>query len=124
VLIVDHDPDTREMYRVVLNARGFRVLDAHGATEALSAVAECVPDVIVAEVSIPQAEALDLLVRFRTEPRTAGIPVIVLTGWTDAPTHERATRAGAAAIVTKPCLPEALVMTIARVLGGTEGIGS
>jgi two-component system, cell cycle response regulator DivK len=124
VLIVDHDEDTREMYRVVLDAQGFRVLGAHGPMEALSAVAECVPDVIVAEVSIPQAEAIDLLVRFQTSPLTAGIPVIVLTGWTDAPTHERAARAGAAAILTKPCLPEALVSAIARVLEGTRGVES
>ena len=124
VLLVDDDPDTREMYRVVLTARGYRVLSAAGSVEALSQLAQCLPDVIVAEVSIPQGDAIDLIRRFRAEPRTARIPVIVLTAWTDAPTYERIRKAGAAAVEIKPCLPEALALRICKVIDESKEVPS
>ena len=112
------------MYGLVLAARGFRVLEAEGAADALSHLAACLPDIIVAEVSIPQADAIDLLLRLRAEPRTSRIPVIVLTAWTDLATRERATGAGASAVMIKPCLPDALAQMIWRVLDNVKGMQS
>ena len=103
VLLVDDYPDAREMYSEYLQYSGFDVIEAGNGIEALQQAIEREPDIILTR-------------RLKADRRTAGIPVVALTGHALAGISEGARRAGCDAFVTKPCLPEDLVKEIRKVL--------
>src|SRR5262249_36775295 len=80
--------------------------------EALSiAVAEPL-DAIVLDVLMPGMDGWEVCRRVKNDPRTSGVPVIMLTSLDRDETNERAQRAGAAAVLTKPCPVERLALAI------------
>jgi len=68
----------------------------------------------VTDLAIPAIDGFELLTRVRTNPRTERIPVIVLSGWADGATSQRAIAAGAVAFLTKPCSPDSLIAEVRR----------
>ena len=116
VLIVDDYPDAREMYSEYLQFSGFEVIEAENGMEALSQAAEKSPDIILMDLSLPVMDGWEATRRLKADERTAGIPVVALTGHALAGISEGAKRAGCDAFVTKPCLPEDLVKEIRKVL--------
>ena len=116
VLLVDDYPDAREMYSEYLQFSGFDVIQAANGLEALQQAASGAPDLIVMDLSLPIMDGWEATRRLKADPRTAGIPVVALTGHALAGISEGARLAGCDAFVTKPCLPEDLVIEIRRVL--------
>jgi two-component system cell cycle response regulator DivK len=122
VLLVEDDRDIRLMFAEWLEASGFRVEQAHNGLQALERAFDLLPDAILADLTIPGIDGYELTRRLRSDPRTAFIPVLAVTGYqpfTQDPS--RATRAGCDAVLAKPCDPEEL----SRVLQGliTEARG-
>jgi two-component system cell cycle response regulator DivK len=116
VLIVDDDADTRGMYACALAGAGFRVFQARNGADAVACAFEALPDVIVTDLSMPQTDGFELLALVQRDRRTRQIPVIVLSGWTDAHLSGLARDAGAAAFLRKPCAPDCLLLEISRAL--------
>jgi two-component system cell cycle response regulator DivK len=116
VLLVDDYPDAREMYSEYLQYSGFDVIEAGNGMEALQQAAERAPDIILMDLSLPVMDGWEATRRLKADRRTAGIPVVALTGHALAGISEGARRAGCDAFVTKPCLPEDLVKEIRKVL--------
>lgn len=117
VLLVDDYPDAREMYSEYLDFSGFEVIEAANGMEALQRAADESPDIILMDLSLPVMDGWEATRRLKSDPRTASIPVVALTGHALAGISEGAKKAGCDAFVTKPCLPEDLVKEIRRVLG-------
>ncbi len=116
VLLVDDYPDAREMYSEYLDFSGFEVIEAANGMEALQRAADESPDIILMDLSLPVMDGWEATRRLKSDPRTAGIPVVALTGHALAGISEGARQAGCDAFVTKPCLPEDLVKEIRKVL--------
>ena len=116
VLIVDDDPDQREMYGRYLTARGYPVLLATHGGEAVELARQTRPDAIVMDLSMPHVDGWEATRRLKRDPSTRRIPVIACTGHIIGTSAERAFDAGCDAYVTKPCLPRDLVLEIQRVL--------
>jgi CheY-like chemotaxis protein len=116
VLLVDDYPDAREMYSEYLQFSGFEVVEAANGIEALERAVEAKPDIILMDLSLPVMDGWEATRRLKADKRTAGIPVVALTGHALAGISEGAKRAGCDAFVTKPCLPEDLVKEIQKVL--------
>jgi len=116
VLLVDDYPDAREMYREYLQFSGFEVVEAANGLEALQRATDAEPDVILMDLSLPVMDGWEATRRLKADARTAGIPVVALTGHALAGISEGAKIAGCDAFVTKPCLPDELVREIRRVL--------
>jgi two-component system cell cycle response regulator DivK len=116
VLLVDDYPDAREMYSEYLQFSGFEVIEAATGIEALEKAAHTRPDIILMDLSLPVMDGWEATRRLKADKRTAGIPVVALTGHALAGISEGAKQAGCDAFVTKPCLPEDLVKEIRRVL--------
>lgn len=117
VLLVDDYPDAREMYTEYLEFSGFDVVGAANGMEALARAHEERPDIILMDLSLPVMDGWETTRRLKADARTAGIPVVALTGHALAAVLEGARQAGCDAFVTKPCLPEDLVKEIRRMLG-------
>ena len=116
VLLVDDYPDARAMYGEYLEFSGFDVVEAANGEEALARAVDAGPDIIVMDLSLPVMDGCEATRRLKADARTAAIPVVALTGHALAGISDGARQAGCAAFVTKPCLPDDLVMEIRRVL--------
>jgi two-component system cell cycle response regulator DivK len=116
VLLVDDYPDAREMYTEYLEYSGFDVIQATNGVEALQKATELTPDIVLMDLSLPVMDGWEATRRLKADARTAGIPVVALTGHALAGMSEGALRAGCDAFITKPCLPDDLVREIRRVL--------
>jgi CheY-like chemotaxis protein len=116
VIIVDPDSETRAMYRTALHASGFDTDEAADGRDALvKALAAC-PSAIVLEGRLPFIDGYDLCRILTHDAITAEVPVVFLSGDARPTQMERAWNAGADAVLTKPCRPEALVDEIRRLI--------
>jgi two-component system, cell cycle response regulator DivK len=121
VLVVDDYEDAREMYAEYLQYSGFRVAEARTGVEALEKAFELLPDLILMDLSLPVMDGWEATRRLKADVRTKTIPVVALTGHALAGHSEGARKAGCDAFVTKPCLPDALVVEVKRVLEQSRG---
>jgi two-component system, cell cycle response regulator DivK len=116
VLVVDDFQDNREMFAEYLAFSGFRVAEAATGREALDRAFELIPDLILMDLSLPEIDGWEATRYLKSDPRTKGIPIVALTGHTLAGHSREAKDAGCDAFLTKPCLPDALVLEIRRLL--------
>lgn len=120
VLVVEDYQDAREMYAAYLQFSGYRVAEATDGFEAIEKSIELLPDIILMDLALPKMDGWEATRRLKSDERTRDIPIVALTGHALAGFAEGARVAGCDAFVTKPCLPDALVAEIQRMLAGRE----
>ncbi len=116
ILLVDDFVDNREMYAEYLAFSGFQVAEAADGHEALAKAFELLPDIILMDLSLPGMDGWEATRRLKQDERTRGIPVIAVTGHVLDGHAEGARGVGCDGFVAKPCLPEALVAEVRRML--------
>jgi diguanylate cyclase (GGDEF)-like protein len=79
ILVVDDDPDIARFVEINMRLEGFDVRIARDGEEALSAVAEEMPDLVLLDVMMPRIDGVEVCRRLRADPATAHLPVIMLT---------------------------------------------
>ncbi len=112
VMIVDDDPATGRMLRLVLENRRYRVTWSRNGMDALNQAVENRPDVIILELDLPDGDGFSVLEALREWTEA---PVLILTGRSDISDKVRALDAGANDYVVKPFAPEELAARL-RVL--------
>ena len=112
VLLFDSDADTAEMYGVGLELAGFRARVTRTDAEALSVLRHERPSAVIADLGMAAAEGWEFIQSLRADRSTRDIPVVVLTARTDPWIGRRAAELGCAAVLVKPCLPDALAETV------------
>jgi CheY-like chemotaxis protein len=116
ILIVEDDPDTREMVTSLLATEGFHVVAAEDGLEALHLLrtvqhrAPDVPCLVLLDLSMPRLGGNEFRRAQLGDPRVAGVPVAVMSGATDA--EARALGLGAVATLTKPLDFDALLRVV------------
>jgi CheY-like chemotaxis protein len=116
VLVVEDYQDAREMYAAYLQFSGFDVAEAANGVEAVEKTGQLMPDIVLMDLALPRMDGWEATRRLKSDPRTRHIPVVALTGHALAGHAEGAREAGCDSFVTKPCLPDALVAEIRRLL--------
>src|SRR5215203_1704686 len=116
VLVVEDYQDAREMYAAYLQFSGYRVAEATNGIEAIDQARELMPDIILMDLALPKMDGWEATRRLKMDETTRHIPIVALTGHALAGHAEGARQAGCDAFVTKPCLPDALVAAIQRML--------
>jgi len=116
VLVVEDYQDAREMYAAYLQFSGFDVAEAENGVEAIEKATELLPDIVLMDLALPRMDGWEATRRLKADPRTRHIPVVALTGHALAGHADGAREAGCDSFVTKPCLPDALVTEIRRLL--------
>jgi CheY-like chemotaxis protein len=122
VLLVDDHEDSAAMYAIGLLAMGFQPITAGTAEDGFERACRLKPDVIVADVSLAGMSGLDLTRRLRTDTRTRGAGIIVLTGHALGGMKDKAEAAGCDRFLVKPCLPDVLALEIRDVLHQREDV--
>jgi two-component system phosphate regulon response regulator PhoB/two-component system alkaline phosphatase synthesis response regulator PhoP len=116
VAIVDDEADLRELLRTSLAREGFRVREHSRGAAFLSSLAREVPDAVVLDVMLPDIDGMEVCRRLRTEPRGAGLPVIMLTARVAEGDRVLGLELGADDYVTKPFSPKELAARVRAVL--------
>jgi CheY-like chemotaxis protein len=120
ILVVDDYQDAREMYAEYLQFSGFRVAEAKNGNEAVEQAMTLMPDLILMDLSLPGMDGWEATRRLKADDATRHIPIVALTGHALAGASEGAKKAGCDSFVTKPCLPDDLVVEVRRMLGAAK----
>jgi CheY-like chemotaxis protein len=104
ILVVDDEPDARELLKMGLENCGAQVTTAASAAEALAAIKDRIPDVLISDIGMPGEDGYDLIRRLRSlRPEYGGrVPAIALTAYARSEDRLRALRAGYQMHVPKP----------------------
>jgi two-component system, chemotaxis family, chemotaxis protein CheY len=85
ILVVDDDPGTRLLLRLILETDGHEIVEAANGHAALGLIdPNPLPDVIMTDLTMPILNGHGLIERIRSEPRTASIPIVVVSANPDA----------------------------------------
>jgi CheY-like chemotaxis protein len=118
VLIVEDDPDTREMLTTLLTTEGFYVVGAEDGLEALHLLrsvrhrAPDVPCLVLLDLKMPRLGGNEFRRAQLGDPIVAGVPIAIMSGAIDA--QERAATLGAVATLTKPIDLDVLLAVVRR----------
>jgi signal transduction histidine kinase/ActR/RegA family two-component response regulator len=123
VLVVDDEPDARALVSRLLEDSGAQVTTASSAAEALAAVANRPPDVLVSDIGMPTEDGFALIRRLRDLPAEAGgnTPAIALTAYARSEDRQHVIYAGFQMHVCKPVEPTELITMVASLAGRTDG---
>jgi signal transduction histidine kinase len=119
VLLVDDEPDAREVTAEILRRAEAIVTSAGSVREAFASLNECRPDVVVSDIAMPEQDGYELIQSLRGFPAEQGgkTPAIALTAYAREEDRARALEAGFQMHVAKPVEPECLVAAIAELIG-------
>jgi CheY-like chemotaxis protein len=120
ILVVDDYQDAREMYAEYLQYSGFRVAEAKNGNEAVAQARSLKPDLILMDLSLPGMDGWEATRVLKADEATKKIPIVALTGHALAGASEGARKAGCDSFVTKPCLPDDLVVEVKRMLNAIK----
>src|SRR5713226_748056 len=101
ILVVEDDASTREMIEELLTARGYPVITAADGAQARARVAHALPELVILDLVLPKMSGLELLAEWRGNPRTADLPVFVLTSKDLTKEEEKYVRAHAESLFRK-----------------------
>ena len=116
ILIIDDEPDVREMVVFTLKRQEFNVLTAEDSHSALKKLGEILPDLILLDWMLPDISGVDLARRLKGDERFEDIPIIMLTARGEEDDKIRGLDAGADDYITKPFSPRELGARINAVL--------
>jgi len=79
ILLVDDDVTLHQMYAERLKAEGYKIISAFDGEESLAQVEKEMPDLVLLDIMMPKINGIDVMKKMRAEPKTANIPIILLT---------------------------------------------
>lgn len=116
ILAVDDETDVVLIVKTALQAEGFQVDTAHNGRDALAAVREQKPDVILLDVMMPGMSGFDVMRELKADDSTATIPIIMLTGLSERKKIQEALVGGTNYYIVKPFEMTELISKVNDVL--------
>jgi len=118
VFVIDDDMDLLKLVSTYFKLEGFKTRIATKKAEIMAGFRQQpMPDLVLLDISLPDADGFEVLARMREHPALKSMPVIVLTGAATRESVAKGLRAGADGYITKPFEPDALVTAVKEVLG-------
>jgi CheY-like chemotaxis protein len=114
ILVVEDNPDNSALAEKILKHLGHSPIICDTGESARAWILENRPDLILMDISLPDANGFELLGDLRAEGRMNGIPCIVLTAHSLASYRERAENEGVDAFLVKPFTPRDLIALVSR----------
>ena len=116
ILIVDDEADIRELVRLNLAREGYEILDCESGEQALSLSRSKDPDLIVLDLMLPGIDGMQVCQRLKADPKTARIPVVMLTAKGEEADVVAGLEVGADDYVAKPFSGKVLAARVRRLL--------
>src|SRR5439155_23290511 len=112
ILVVEDNPITRKMLRVVLQTEGYAVVEASDARAALAAAQAALPDLVLQDLILPDMDGLELVRRLRALAGGPELPILALSGFLSRLEESRTADAAFTALLVKPIEPGRLIDAI------------
>ena len=120
ILIVDDEPDNRELLEVILAWEGFVILTAASGEEALASVAQKPVDLVLLDIMMPDMNGYEVVAKIKGNLATKNIPVLMISALVDVNTRTLALTAGADDFLAKPLERAELVLRVRNLLRKTR----
>lgn len=117
VMVVDDSLTVRKITSRLLEREGYHVLTAKDGVDALEQLKETLPDVMLVDIEMPRMDGFDLTRNIRHDPRTAAIPIIIISSRTAEKHRSHAEQLGVNAFLGKPYHEAELLQLIAQFMG-------
>lgn len=121
VLVIDDDVFIRELLELKFSKAGFEVQTAEDGEAGVAAALARPPDIVLVDWMMPRLSGPEVCERLRREPRTAHVPMILLTAKAQEADMQAGFAAGADDYALKPFSPRELVARVNAALGRTPG---
>jgi CheY-like chemotaxis protein len=123
ILVVDDDAATRELLTGLLERTGASVKTAASARTALANIGQSPPDLLIADIGMPDEDGYSLIRRVRTMPGAARVvPAIALSAYTRAEDRDAARQSGFTRFLPKPATPQQLLRAVEALLNATPQV--
>jgi CheY-like chemotaxis protein len=116
VLVVEDDPDIRELLKLTLEVAGYRVIEAENGFDGIAAARQQEPDAILMDMSMPLMDGCHCTRLIRQNPRLATVPIIACTAYNRWEWRGKAILAGCTDFLTKPVEGRKLLTMLSRYL--------
>lgn len=113
VLVVEDNDRNRRLVKIVLKAKGYEVIEAVTAEEAIVQLNESI-DIILMDIQLPEMDGLELAQNIKNDPNTKNIPIIALTAYAMKGDKERFLAAGCDDYISKPIDTQKLPKIVAK----------
>jgi len=120
ILVVEDDRDIAELVERYLQKAGFSIELLSSGRDALKAIADRTPDLLILDLMLPHVDGLEICRSVRSDPRTAAIPIIMLTARAEESERIVGLEIGADDYVAKPFSPNELVARVRALLRRTQ----
>ncbi|MBI5817755.1 MAG: winged helix-turn-helix domain-containing protein [Verrucomicrobia bacterium] len=121
ILIVDDEQDVLDLLAYHLQRAGFKVLTARDGSVALQKARDHMPVLVVLDLMLPEVEGTEVCKRLRADPKTAHIPILMLTAKAEEVDRVLGLELGADDYVTKPFSPREVVLRVKSILRRAQG---
>jgi two-component system phosphate regulon response regulator PhoB len=121
ILIVDDEQDVVDLVAFNLQRAGYKTVSAHDGATALQRAREQQPALVVLDLMLPGMDGTEICKRLKAEPKTASIPIIMLTAKAEEVDRVVGLELGADDYVTKPFSPRELVLRVKSILRRAKG---
>ncbi len=102
ILIVEDNELNMKLFHDLLEAHGYKTIEAHSGPEALKLAARIRPDLIILDIQLPEISGLQVTKELKADPSLAGIPVIAVTAFAMKGDEERIRAGGCEDYIAKP----------------------
>jgi CheY-like chemotaxis protein len=117
VLVVDDSLTARRMLTIAIGDAGYRVRTAIDGRDAVEAIEDAVPDLLITDLEMPRMNGLELAGHLRADDATAALPILMVTSRSTDKHRGQAQIAGINDFITKPYSNQDLLDIVARLLG-------
>lgn len=116
VLLIEDDEQNRYLFRVVLEKKGFDVVQARDGPEGLDKAREKTPDLVLLDIGLPEIDGYEVMKRLMALPELRDVPVLALTAYATEEHRDRILEAGFSQYITKPVVPDKFIQLISSYL--------
>ena len=124
VLYIEDDQANRTLVRRVLEAEGYKILEAESGGQGLEVARSEWPDMILVDISMPDMDGYEVTARLRAMGEVGRVPIVALTANVMRGDRERALEAGCSGYIQKPLDIDALPVQVASFLEHSGNPGS
>ncbi|HTP94819.1 MAG TPA: Hpt domain-containing protein [Burkholderiales bacterium] len=117
IMVVDDSLTVRQVAGRMLRREGYQVATAKDGVDALQQMQDTLPDLLLLDIEMPRMDGFELTKQLRSDPRTAALPIVIVTSRTADKHRSHALELGANAFFGKPFPEEELLQSIADLLG-------
>lgn len=121
-LVVDDVAIMRKLLGLVLKNEGHNVVEAENGEQALSHLNMNPIDIVIADITMPDMDGLEMVEKIRSDDRTANIPVIMCTATKTPKDESRAKQLGIQGFLMKPIKPQTVKAKVNEILSGANAV--